>query len=636
MMNDQNEVKKIIETSKKLSEEEIKEAEIDYKGKLEDEENNKDDNPSSVLSEEEIKEAEIRKDLEEQIALMSRKIEEAVNEQRMLEEELDNVINDTIKIASDASTVTDKVAQSIEGTGEAMKEINEYTESLFHILDELTVSYFSLKNVSAASKSLTEYSQIYNTRYHFYNELRRIALGYVVGVDNYIINSETLRMKVEKTVLQNSDYWLSYALSAVMLWVNNEEEAAARAIVKALDLNNSKACLFFLLVNLRFSRIDAARKWLLKYLERFDISEVSDEFQYLLEAYLYGCFGKSITFHREIDQVLMDIIKKVKVINVGYERRVATSFRDYMMVYPHTTKHEFINLSRYCSDYDDMLYLLSLAEKNLFLANYFTDIYAREEFSEQKLSQKIENTLYNLINAYDDDEYEVYKKIKYYEAIISAKGDITVATYNYEYLYENNQKFSLDELLLRWALADKDINVDTRLRHFSIEYLNDSILKGVNQYQVAYQSLMKKEFIFNIDEYKIPYQPGGDEEAYKCLNKNYSKTLLWYTLEDKFVMISLMLTVASIATLGLLPFYFELIALIVGIICFVIFGGFSIFLIVKKIKKFNKRKAKYVKQLEDTIKDFDTWYDLYNEEDNKNLVLMATIERFKGEGEKDK
>lgn len=571
-----------------------------------------------------------------QKALLEQKIEEAVKEQRSLERDLDNTIGETLKITANASSVRDKITSQMDSSGRVIKEINEYTDSLFHILDELTVSYFSLKNISAASKSLTEYTQLYNTKYHYYNELRRIALGYVVGIDNHIIRNESLRLKVEKAVLQNSEYWLSYALSSVMLWVNDCEEAAKRAIQKAIDMDHNRACLFYLLINLRFNRIDAARMWFLKYLDRFDISEVGEEWQYLLEAYLYNCFGKSSNFNSHVDKTIKEIINKVKVINIGYERKVAKSFSEYMKAYPHKTKEEFVSLQRYCRDYGDLLNSLSSAEKNLILANYFSTIYATSEDDVTKLSVKIENTLYDLINSYDDDEYEIFKKIKYHEAIIGAKGDVTVAAKNFEHLYENNHKFSLDELLLRWAIADKDVNINLRLRHFAIDYLNDCLRQGVINYQTEYHARMKNKYEIVIDDCHLFYEYGHDEEARKVLNRHYSKSLFWFMLDNKLIMFCAMMTLAFVAELIMVPFFYNTIALIIGIVGSLLFMGLTMFGVHKRRKIFNKRKVKYVKQLDDTLKEFDAWHDLYMENDKKAQVLIATIERFKVEGESTK
>ena len=70
-----------------------------------------------------------------------------------------------------------------------------------------------------------------------------------------------------------------------MLWANNEEEAAKRAMTKALSKDYFSSALYFLLVNLRFTRVDAAKKWYLCYLDRVDMENLGDEWQYLLQAY---------------------------------------------------------------------------------------------------------------------------------------------------------------------------------------------------------------------------------------------------------------------------------------------------------------------------------------------------------------
>lgn len=571
-------------------------------------------------------------ELEAKISETETQIKEALEQKRVLEAELNKSVGETLKLSSSAINISEEIAKGMDVTQKQVQEINDYTSSLFHILDELTFSYFSIKNISAASKSVTEYTQMYNTKFSYYNELRRIALGYVVGIDSHLIHNENMRVTVEKIALQNSNYWLTYALSAFMLWVNDEHDAASRAIQKALDLNYGKASLYFLLVNLRFNRIDASRMWFLKYLDRFDISKITPEWQYLLQAYLYNAFGKSINFQKQINKYLDDIVTKVKAINVGYERKVANQFRDYISVYPHNTKREFVSLSRYVKEYDEMINLLTLAEKNFQLATYFTNIYGITEDENKMLPRIIEDILYDLINSYDDDEYELFKKIKLNEAIVQAKGDITIARKNFEYLYENDQLFSFDELLLRWALVDKDVNVNIRLRRLALDYLNEALINGAIMYQDYYRSLKKKQYEITIDEYKIVYEIGNDEEAYKAINKYYSKSFLWNIFDNKVIVFSLMICLASLACLAIVPFYFNLYALIVGMVLFVTFALISSVIIVNRSKKFNKRKETFINQLEDTLKDFDSWNDCFNEEDQKNDVLKATIGRFKNEG----
>lgn len=79
------------------------------------------------------------------------------------------------------------------------------------LIKEVTESYFTFKNLSTASKNVSQYTDEYFTKFKFFNELRRISLGYVVGLDAHICSDETMRKKVEKIYLQNTEYWLAYA-----------------------------------------------------------------------------------------------------------------------------------------------------------------------------------------------------------------------------------------------------------------------------------------------------------------------------------------------------------------------------------------------------------------------------------------
>ena len=75
------------------------------------------------------------------------------------------------------------------------------TKEVFQALNELTLQYFHSKAFRLLPKNVTQYNDEYFTRFSYYNELRRISLGYVVGLDSNIISSENARKKVEKAYL---------------------------------------------------------------------------------------------------------------------------------------------------------------------------------------------------------------------------------------------------------------------------------------------------------------------------------------------------------------------------------------------------------------------------------------------------
>ena len=134
----------------------------------------------------------------------------------------------------------------------------------------------------------------------------------------HIISSDNARKKVEKAYLQNTEYWLAYCISAVMLWASNEPEAAQRAMSKSLSVNYFNSCLFYLLINLRFNRIEAAKKWYVNYLDRADMNDLGDEWQYLLQAYLFGAFGSDEEFQNIVAQCFQNMLGQVMFTSLNW------------------------------------------------------------------------------------------------------------------------------------------------------------------------------------------------------------------------------------------------------------------------------------------------------------------------------
>lgn len=203
------------------------------------------------------------------------RINQLRRENVQLEHELEQAIRNVRILTDNCAEMDRAVYQDMSFLSGRVGEADLSTKHVFDALNELTTQYLAFKQISTASKNVTQFTDEYHTRFSYYNELRRISLGYVVGLDSHMISSENARKKVEKAYLQNTDYWLAYCISAVMLWAGNEPEAAQRAMHKSLSIHYFNSCLFYLLINLRFNRIDAAKKWYVNYLDRADMNDLA-------------------------------------------------------------------------------------------------------------------------------------------------------------------------------------------------------------------------------------------------------------------------------------------------------------------------------------------------------------------------
>ncbi|MDF2511283.1 MAG: hypothetical protein K0S04_1149 [Herbinix sp.] len=555
------------------------------------------------------------------------KISAAISQKYQLKEELERLIQEILILTQSAGAMDNEVNQVMQYVTNKVKDTDGSISELFTLIDELTESYFTFKNLSTASKNVSQYTDEYYTKFSFYNELRRIALGYVVGLDTYVCSDETMRKKVEKAYLQNTDYWLAYAIMAVMLWASDEEEAANRAVSKSLSNDYLSTSLFFLLINLRFGRIQAAKKWYLTYLERVDINNLGSEWQYLLQTYLYGAFGADHEFQALVKESFTDMLKMMESMLPNYGLRVISRTKEYAGLYLHRTSHEYENLRRYSSDYEEMKKLLSDAEKNEILAISFKRIFESRAENGASLYQRIEDILYSLINSYEKEEYKVIKNLKYNEIVIRAKGNLQSAEryFNATVKRERDNKTSIDNLLFEWAFSE-DEQTDIKVKKFAISYLKKWICSGFEKFAEDYRAREREKYTIEIDGWKEECDENSYEASKASLEKHYNKNRVKDTLSDMFVLLFLGMCVIALIILIVLMFFFSRIALVVGILLGIA-GGFLLWRRIVGMREILQAKRENgIKVLKKALVEIKQWREEYRIADKKveDLVQVFT------------
>lgn len=554
-------------------------------------------------------------------------IARAYAENQELQVELETLIRNINILADNTAAMDVEVNKSMDFISKRIEEADVSTTELFQLIDDLTKSYFTFKNLSTASKNVTQFTDEYFTKFRFFNELRRITLGYVIGLDAHVCSDETMRKKVEKVYLQNTEYWLAYAIMSVMLWASDEEEAAKRAMSKALTMDYFSSALFYLLINLRFTRVDAAKKWYLSYLDRVDMENLGYEWQYLLQTYLSGVFGVDAQFNQLVHQYLTNLLEQMESMHPDYGNKVTAKTLEYSKSYIHITENEFETLRRNCPDYPEIKELLSSAEKNELLAVHFRQVFEADSEIEQDMFQRIENILYDLINAYDKEELKVIKNRRYNEMVIRAKGDLGKAQqfFNTEFPYDNTTR-SLDDLLFEWAFEEDMTQVDITVKKFSLSYLKKWIAKGFAAYAEDYRKKEREKYLISIDGWEKECREDSYNEAAEELIKHYNKNRVFDTLKDKYVMIFIGMAIASIITLVITAFAFNKISLVIGILLGVVSG----FLLWRRIADLQAileaKKQQGCMILQKALMELKAFRDLYKNEDAKNEDLLNVFD----------
>lgn len=569
-----------------------------------------------------------RQRLLNEIASLENRIRNAQIRQAELQGELDLLVENMDILANNVSVVGDASAKRVnhgkQHIGFAEKDVSD----LYYVIDQLVTSYFQFKEMSTASKNISEATDEYHTKYREYNRLRRITLGYVIGLDQNFASKETMRKQVEKIYLQNTEYWLAYASAAVMLWASNEQEAAKRAVARAVYMNYNAAYVFFLLINLRFTRVETAKKWYLGYLDHVDSDHLGEEWECLLEAFLSGVFGVDPAFNELVQNCFKDMFSQLETTHPMFKEVIANDAAAYADNFLHITGWDFMHLRRYCPVYDDMKHLLSTAEKNAVLTEQFRGFWTSGGGEEMNIYERVEEILYDLINTPDSQEQEVLKKMRLNKYILQAKGDVTAAQNAYKQDYAEKETTTFADLLFRWGFAGESERVDIRVRQFSLRFLKKYLADGFNKFALEYRKKEMQTVPIQIDGWEEECDENSYDSAARSLYKYYNKNRLKDLFADKYVVIFVVMLAASIAALGICAFQFNKIVLTAGILLGVA-GGFLLWRrVVDLSAQLSMKQNKSLTILQNCIGEIGQWRQLYKAADAQNAELVNLFENI--------
>lgn len=550
-------------------------------------------------------------------------------ENAQLQAELDVAERNVHVLTRNVGTLESNVHATMTKLSNRVETTAEDVAFFFDALRDVSNQYFVFKKLSEASKKLTMYTDEYYTKFSFYNKLRRITLGYVIGLDNAIISDEALRLEVEKAYLQNTDYWLAYAIMAVMLWAKNEREAANRAMNKALSMDYYRSCVFFLLINLRFERVGSAREWYLNYLDKVDMSKLGDEFQYLLQSYLNGLFGSDPEFEQLVSSNFKRLIDQAEATSFGFAEKFSNGAREYADTYLHRTEETFPTLREVSSDYPMLISLLSDAEKHTVLAERYVKLAEEQEELAEEQAQRVENVLYGLINSYDDDEWRVVKEQKRNEAIIEAKGDIRAANEKFNLTYAHmDEKKPLSDLMVTWAFSEDPTQTNKTVKRFTISMMKDRIYRGYEQFAARYRKEEPECCNIKIDECVLAVNENEQEEQNRKLDEYHSKNRTKLLFADKHVQIYSLICIVALMILVVMAFSFSTVALTIGVLAGVL-GGFLLWRRIVDVGRLldEKRRLAHIK-LQQAIEELGQWRKLYHEADAHLSDVKDALDRF--------
>lgn len=541
----------------------------------------------------------------------------ALAKQAALRAEREHAIEASHYLAHKTEEMGTLVVRDVKGVDDYIAaELLDVT-SVMHELHDLSTRYFTYKNLATATRNLTKYTDQYATQYQFYNELRHIAMGVLVAIDAHLVSHEKARQTAERAYLANTEYWLSYALMAVILWWANEREDAERALSKALLFDTRKTALLLFFVNIRFDRKKAAAAWYRHYLKVIKADNVGEEFQYLLEGYLKGVFIRDTSIRRDIENYLDNLFEEIGLYNLNYSQHVEESAARYMEKSAHATSFEFFYLSEFCPEKDDLKDILSKAENNALVAQSLEKL-AHEEDNTIDLGERIENVISDVVDSYDDEEEKLQNLILHNELIVAAKGDVTLAQQAYAERMELKKAVGYGDLLISWALTEDDPRIAPEVRKFAFRKLLPSIQSGFSAATQKYRARVKERYTISMKDWTMACHESDVQGAVSSYSQHFDKTHRFAYFSNKWILLWVALICVGLAGIIASLVVKPIAGVIVVSALLVVGAGFMLWRqIVSLQETLAQIKEKDIGRLHSILEELKQWRDAYTAADNE-------------------
>lgn len=405
-----------------------------------------------------------------------RSANEALDEFKDTVEESITTIEDTTR---DVQTTADQLCKNMEGFRDAL------------ICDE---------EVQIANERIMNIDQIIKERFSNHIAIRRTVMGVVRDFDISLVRSSTIEELSQELWLTSSRYWLSYALIAITAWVNDYPDQARNALSESVRKDSIKTNLFFCLVNLRFGRMKAARKWFYAYFRTLDPTMLQQETAILLQSFLDGIFGRDKELEHDIIELIDDWLS---IINESEQisRELLDSYERYINNLNPQTNFRYASILEFCLDSGKLQKIYRDVSKFQLLLDFVKslDVEAEPQY-DSNYKDRVDAILINLISNYDADELKLRQDQESFRCIVENRGDLKKAREKYaNQTALTEQNFNIGKQMIDWAAYDDDGQTDIQVRKFGFQNTRRWFARAVANFDDRLQEAMPTEFTLRID-----------------------------------------------------------------------------------------------------------------------------------------
>lgn len=516
------------------------------------------------------------------------------------------------------STFRSRVDVKVQDVHSSTTNIRATTDRIYENISKFKTDMMHGEEKQIAHENILRIDQIIKEQFSNHVAIRRTVMGVVRDFDINLVRNSTIQELSEELWITSSRYWLSYALIAITAWVNDYPEVAKNALAECGRRDRIKTTLFFCLMNLRFDRVEVAKKWFFEYLRTLDPTILQQETAILLQSFLNGVFGKD----KELEHEVIELIDQwITEINEDAEIS-AELLREYEQFIANTNpqvKFEYESLSRFCTNAGDLQKSYTEVSKydKLIAFAKSLDVEAGAQ-TDINYKSRIDSILNDLISNYDKEELELKNQQEYFRFIIENNGEVDKAEAQYEELQKlQNKSFNIGRQMVKWALYDGSEQTDVQVRKFGFQNTKAWFKSAVSNWSAKMKEAFPLEYSLRIDIWSGESNGRDEAEMLEGMKKHYENNQFQLKYVNSYNIAAVIVFFLSIAFAFLTPFSLVITALSLG---------FLVYRVLNAEKAYAKRLNEALENLRSCMSEIAEFRNYFESNQVKKDNLMSIVE----------
>lgn len=531
---------------------------------------------------------------------------------------MSNVSGAISELNQTINTFETKVDVHVQSIHQSSVNVEAATDRIYEKILQFREEMEHGEQKQLAHENIIRIDQIIKEQFSNYETIRRTVMGVVRDFDINLVRNSTIQELSEELWITSSRYWLSYALIAITAWVNNYPDVAKSALGESGRKDAVKTTLFFCLLNLRFNRMDAAKKWFYEYFKTLDPTMLQQETAVMLQAFLNGIFGKDKELEHEVIQVIDQWISIINE-NASICEELITAYENYISNMNPKVSFDYVSILQYCANAEELSKAYMDVSKYQVLLELLESLDVTEGAqTEDNYAERVDAVLINLISNYDAEELDLRNQQEYFNLVVKNEGQVEKAEAQYEEeLALQNENFNIGKQMIKWAIYDDNDTTDAYVRKFGFQNTKPWFKSALDRWAMKVQQEFPIEYSLSIDTWTGT--SNGEDQAELTENmKNYYETNKFQNMFVNTFNIAALLVFIVSAGLAFVTLY--------ALVATVAAGAFLGYRCVKAMKEYPKRVNAALEALNKTMTEITDFRQYFDDNSKKKDDVLSAAE----------